>query len=388
MSDETIYMDNNATGYPDPDVVEVVLGATRDLYGNPSSHHELGQQGARAIEAARSTLATLVDCNPRDVTFTSGATEANNLAIIGLWEQTRLTDPDRSRMLIGATEHPSVLEVSRHLQSRGASVSTLPVDHLGRVRLEELDAALDERTLLVSVMLANNETGVTAEIEDIVGMTHANGAWLHSDATQAIGRLPVSFNELGIDLLTLSGHKFHGPKGVGALIAGRKVPLSCIMHGGGQEQGLRSGTLNTPGIVGLGVAARNANSHLPDTEQISLLRERFIAGLVEAIPSVTLNGEGARRLCNTVNIRFSGADAEAVMAGMPRIACSSGSACSSAVPTPSPVLMAMGIDPVAASEAIRFSLSRFNSEDEVGQAVSIVAESVCYVRQLLGFEVA
>ena len=379
-----IYLDNNASTAPDPLVVEAVGNALRQLVANPSSHHAAGLAAARQIETARELLAALVDCRPREVVFTSGATEANNLAMQGVWLGTRTTAPNRNRIVIGATEHPAIYEVATELEHLGAELVVVPVNGCGVLDLFQLAAAVNDKTLLVSVMAANNETGVISALDEVVKIAHEHGAWVHSDATQAIGRIPVSFSALDLDLLSLSAHKMHGPKGVGALVCSRQVPLAGIAIGGGQERGLRSGTLNTPGIVGLGVAANLARSRLQEYTQIEKLRDSFVGKLTQMIPAIEENGRGAARLPNTANLRFVGADADAVMAGMPLLSCSSGSACASAVPTPSPVLLAMGLSSAAASESLRFSLSRTTTEHELNAAVEIISAAVMHVRTTLG----
>jgi cysteine desulfurase len=388
VSDGLIYLDNNASGAPDPVVLDAVIGAMRDLYGNPSSQHAEGAGSAQAVEIARAQIADAFGCNPQDIVFTSGATESNNLALIGLWEASTRAKDGRDGIVISATEHPSVIKVAEYLKGRGATVSIVPVGSDGQINLEILESMVDERTLIVSVMLANNETGVVGPVADVVRTSREVGALVHCDAAQAPGRIPVSMSELEVDLMTMSGHKMHGPKGVGLLVATRAVPIACHLHGGGQERGRRSGTLNTPGIVGLGVAAEIAKAAVQKSDEIALLRDRLEAGLRQLIPATTFNGDEGKRLGNTSNARFLDADAEAVMAGMSTIACSSGSACSSSVPTPSPVLISMGADPIAASESIRFSLSRFTTESEIDRAIHIIAESVGYVRRSLGSRVA
>lgn len=379
-----IYLDNNASTAPDPRVVEAVANALRELVANPSSQHAAGQAAAAQIEAAREQLAALLGCRSREVVFTSGATEANNLALLGAWLGTRTTTPNRNRVVIGATEHPAVHEVAAELVRLGAELVVVPVHSSGLLDLAQLASAVDNRTLIVSVMAANNETGVISALAEVVAIAHGHGAWVHSDATQAVGRIPLSFAALDLDLLSMSAHKMHGPKGVGALVCSRQVPLTGIAIGGGQEHGLRSGTLNTPGIIGLGVAATLARSRLAENAQIEKLRDWFVEQLTQKIPAVEETGHSIVRLPNTANLRFVGADADAVMAGMPLLACSSGSACSSAVPTPSPVLLAMGLSSTAASECLRFSLSRTTTEIELSAAVEIICAAVQHVRTTLG----
>ncbi len=385
MSRDLIYLDNNASTEPLPEVVTSVAEAMSTTWGNSASVHDAGRLAADQIEQARESVARLLGARGSQVVFTSGATEANNLALGGLWEGSRLTVPERTEVIVGATEHTAVLEVADRLAKAGAEVVTIPVDRAGLVDLDALAAAVGDHTLVVSVMAANNETGVIAPLESVSEIAHSVGAYVHSDATQVVGRLPVSFTDLDLDLLSLSGHKMHGPKGVGALVASRRAPLAPQILGGGHERGLRSGTLNTPGIVGLGTAANHADLSAAATEAIKQLRDRLVAGLGVSIDDLEINGEGAPLLPNTANLRFQGAEAEAVMAHMPELACSSGSACSSAIPRPSHVLLAMGLSHQEASDSLRFSLSRFTTVEEIDEAVVRIAEAVANVRRLTGW---
>ena len=267
-------------------------------------------------------------------------------------------------------------------------MTIIPASDSGQISPQALQSVLDERVLVVSAMLANNETGVISPIRDLVELSHSAGALFLCDAVQAAGRVPVSFDEIGADLMTLSGHKMHGPKGIACLIAGRGVPIGAHSHGGGQERGLRSGTLNTAGIVGFGIAAELADRSTQDSASIAAMRDQLEGAILGSVRNSTVNGSTASRLCNTSNIRFEGADAEAVMANMPSLACSSGSACSSAIPTPSPVLRAMGMSAEAADESIRFSLSRFTTAEEICSAIATVSVAVDYVRHATGSRVA
>ncbi|CAB4365380.1 MAG: aminotransferase class V-fold PLP-dependent enzyme [Actinobacteria bacterium] len=385
---DTIYLDNNASTAPDPLVIAAVSEAMASLPGNASSHHAFGFQAADAVERARGSVAGLVGARVRDVVFTSGATEANNLALIGLWEASRIDSPSRVRVLVGATEHPAVLEVADYLATRGALVHRVRVDSLGRLDLNDLKAHLTDDVLVVSVMAANNETGTLAPLPEVSDLAHSVGALVHSDCTQAMGRVSVDMTRDGLDFMSLSAHKMHGPKGVGALVVRRGVVVFPQLRGGGHERGLRSGTINTPGVVGLGVAAELAASRLGEAIAIRAMTDKFIAKLENTVPEVELNGHPDDRLPNTANLRFVGADAEAVMMGMPQVACSTGSACSAAVPTPSPVLLAMGKSQQHAAESLRFSLSRTTTHEELMTAADLVRDSVAYVRSQLGHEVA
>lgn len=388
MSSGVIYLDNNATTPPDPVVIDAVAVCLHENFGNAASHHLPGSLALEAIEKARALVAALVGCRPQDVIFTSGATEANNLAICGLWGASRSLQPARDTILVGATEHPSVLETASSLERCGARVIPVPVDPYGVIDLGVLADLADDRTLLASVMAANNETGTLAPLEAVVSIARRAGAYVHSDATQFIGRLPFEFAALDLDLAALSAHKMHGPKGAGALLVRRGVPVAEQIHGGGHERGLRSGTLNTPGIVGFGLAAELAAQRLNEAVEIARLRDRLQMELCRRLEGVSLNGHPTERLPNTLNLRFAGADAEAVMASMPQVACSSGSACSSAVPEPSHVLLAMGLDYEAADECLRFTLSRMTTEPEIDAAVEAIAAAVSYVRSASAVEVS
>lgn len=385
MSHDSIYLDNNGSTSPLDDVAASVTEAMTSFWGNPASAHNAGRLAAERIEQSRECVANLIGARASQIVFTSGATEANNLALSGLWEASRLTVPERIQIVVGQTEHPAVLEVADWLAKAGAEVVTLPVDQSGLIDLNALMDTVSDRTLVVSAMAANNETGVISPIEVVAEIAHSVGAFVHSDATQVVGRLPLSFLDLDLDLLSLSGHKMHGPKGVGALVASRRTPLAPQVLGGGHERGLRSGTLNTPCIVGLGVAAERADVTPAAIAAVAKLRDRFVAGLNASVDGIEINGAGAPCLPNTTNLRFAGAEAEAVMANMPDVACSSGSACSSAIPRPSHVLLAMGLTHEEASESLRFSLSRFTTTTEIDEAVARTSAAVQNVRHLTGW---
>jgi cysteine desulfurase len=376
-----IYLDNNASTAPDPLVIDAVADALRHLFANPSSSHPWGREAASAVEQARERVALLLGCPSSWVTFTSGATESDGLAVRGAWEATRRSGSPRDTIIVGATEHQAVLEAARSLEPCGARVEVAPVDRHGVIDLNALSEALDDRVVLVSMMAANSETGTLAPLSDIVRLARRSGALVHSDATQMVGRLPFDILSLDLDLVSLSGHKMHGPKGVGALVARRDVPLAPQIYGGGHERGLRSGTLNTPGIVGLGVAGALAAERFGEAAGIARLRDRLYDGLAGSDLGVSLNGHPTARLPNTLNVRFTGADAEAVMASLRTVACSAGSACSSGVPEPSHVLLAMGLNPDAAAECLRFSLSRETTETEIDAAVGEIASAVKFVRE-------
>ena len=374
-----IYLDNNATTALDERVLGAMLPALRHV-GNPSSAHPAGQTAHSWVEDARRQVAALLDASPREIVFTSGSTEANNLALKGLVHG---ADSGRRRVVSVTTEHPAILETLRALEAYGAQVILVPVDHSGLVDLQLLSDAVDDRTLLVTVMAANNETGVLAPLPQIAEIAHARGAILHTDATQLLAWGGIDVEALGVDLLSLSGHKMHGPQGVGALYVRRECSrrLVPVQHGGGHERGMRSGTLNTAGIVGLGAAAEIAVREGPtEAQRIRMLRDLLHHELEESAGPVILNGHPVDRLPGTLNLAFAGADADAVMAGAPSVAIATGSACSTGHPGPSHVLTAMGVDEEQAACSLRFGLSRFTTTEEVTTAVSLVAASVARVR--------
>lgn len=380
MSD--IYLDNNATTALDERVLDAMLPALRHV-GNPSSAHAAGEAARNWVEDARRKVAALLDASPREIVFTSGSTEANNLALQGL---VRGADPRRRRVVSVTTEHPAILETLRALEAQGAEVFLVPVDHGGIVDLQRLSDAVDDETLMVTVMAANNETGVLAPLPQIAEVAHARGALLHTDATQLLVWGSVDVDQLGPDLLSLSGHKMHGPQGVGALYIRRDCiwRLAAIQHGGGHESGIRSGTLNTAGIVGLGAAAAIAATDGPGTaRKVRALRDQLYRELESSAAPAILNGHPIDRLPGTLNVSFPGADSEAVMAGAPLVAVATGSACSTGHPGPSHVLTAMGIDAQQAACSLRFGLSRFTTEEEVATAAAMIGASVMRVRRML-----
>lgn len=384
-----INLDHNATTAPDPRVVDVVAATMVSATGNPSSQHGLGQAARRVVDLAREQIAAALGASPREVLFTSGATEANNLALLGVWAaaDTHGATSTRNAVIVGATEHPAVLEPARALaRMHGATVVEAPVHPDGTLDLDVFADLVTHQTLLVSLMLANNETGVLHPVARAAEIAHEQGALVHTDATQGPGRIPVDLADLGVDLMSVSGHKMHGPRGVGALVfdSYARVPggaslLEPLMHGGAQERGLRPGTYNTAGIAGFGVAATLVGERLAQSADLASRRDAFEAALVDRI-GVTVNGTGAPRLPNTTNVRFVGADAEAVLAGTPEVACSTGSACSSGISHASHVLTAMGLEDLAARECVRFSLSTASSHAELHYAVGLIADTVTHVR--------
>ena len=378
--EQEIYLDHNATTPLDERVLAAMEPFLRIAFGNAASvQHATGRAAADAVEQARAEVADLLGASPREVVFTSGATEANNLAIKGL----ALAATDCRHLVSCVTEHPAVLEPLAWLGRRGFEVDLVGVDADGMVDLAMLERVLRPDTLLVSVMAANNEIGTLAPLAEIGQLAHQVGALFHTDATQLVGQLPLGLDAAQVDLLSLSAHKFYGPKGVGALYVRRRlpVPIEPLIHGGGHERGLRSGTSNVAGCVGLGAAARLvAEEGHAAAGRLSWLRDKLHNRLAAALDGVRLNGHPSHRLPSTVNLCFAGADADAVMANMPGVAVSSGSACSSATPAPSHVLRAMGRSAEEATASIRFGVGRRTTLADVDRAVPQVVAAVSRVR--------
>jgi len=366
---EVIYFDNNATTQPLPEVVEAVGTMVRDEYANPSSVHQFGQAARHRVECAREQVASLIGASAKEIIFTSGGTESINLAIRGALG----IHPDRRHIVTTAVEHSATLRVMERLEDEGFRVDYVGVDHAGRLDENEWTEKLTDDTAVASLMHANNETGVVFDVRRAATIAADRGAAVHVDAIQSAAKLPIDISSWPVQLLSLSAHKFHGPKGVGALYVRRRTRIEPLIVGGGQERQLRGGTENVPGIVGMGVAAEIART---DREAVShrvgALRDALEAGLLAAMPSARVNGRGAPRVSNTTNIGFEGLEAEAVLIVLSEagICASSGSACSSGSLEPSHVLKAMGIEERVAHGAIRFSLSRFSTPAEVERAVA------------------
>ena len=378
-----VYLDYNGSAPLDPRVAEIMVPVLREGTGNASSIHRFGRQQNAAVEEARDHVAAMVGGRPSNVVFTAGATEANNLALRGAVEG---ATADRPRILISAVEHASVWQTARWLDEHGSTkLDIIPVTKGGFVDLDALESMMDTDVLLVSVMAANSETGVLNPMEEIAERAHAVGALLHCDATQSAGRLPFDLDRTGADLVSLSSHKICGPTGVGALVGTRRGlrKLRPIIHGGGHEQGLRSGSLNVAGVVGFGAAARIATEErMSESARVAEARDRLTAALKSRLAGVYEIGDVARRLANTANIRFEGADAEAVVTNMDPVAVSTGSACGSGSIEPSEVLLAMGVPRDAAFESVRFSLGRFTTREDVDLAVESAVAAVEHVRNM------
>ncbi len=371
-----IYLDNQATTPCDPRVVTAMLPYFSEAFGNPhSAEHALGREAEAAVERARAEVAALIGASPREIIFTSGATESNNLAIKGAARfAARMGSPKR-RVITVATEHKCVLEATRDLAEEGFEPVFLPVAPDGRLDLAAFRAALAAPTLLVSVMAANNETGVLQDIATLATLARDCGALFHTDAAQAAGKIPLDVAAQGIDLLSISGHKLYGPKGIGALYVRHRprVRLAPLISGGGQERGLRSGTLPAPLIVGFGEACRIARAEMAaETARLAALRDRLLARLRAAIPGIALNGSRDHRLAGNLNLAFPGARAETLLADLPDLCLSTGSACSSAAIEPSYVLRAMGIAPEIAAASLRIGIGRFTSAAEIDTAAEML----------------
>lgn len=379
-----IYMDNNSTTRVDPRVLEVMLPFFSEHYGNAASRtHAFGWKAEEAVELAREQVAALIAADPKEIVFTSGATESNNLAIKGVAAMHRLQG---NHIVTARTEHRAVLDPCRRLERDGFEVTYLPVDRLGQVTAQQVADALTPRTILVTIMAANNEIGTLQPVADIGRLCKARGVLFHTDAVQAAGKLPLHVEDVGADLLSLSAHKLYGPKGVGALYVRRRQPhvrLEPLLDGGGHERGMRSGTLPVPSIVGFGAACTVCQHELADeAERLRRLRERLFLGLQNGLDEIHLNGHPVERLPGNLNISFAYVQGEALMMAMKNVAVSSGSACTSASVEPSYVLRACGVPDDLAHTSIRFGLGRFNTEEEVDFVVGEVIRAVERLRSL------
>ena len=377
------YLDHNATTPLAPTVLETVTTVLREQFGNASSVHMFGQMAKAQVDGARAAVADLIGARPQEIVFTSGGTEADNLAIRGAAEA---AGPGRKRHLIAsAIEHEAVLKTLKALSRRGWTTTLLPVDESGIVAPDALEAALTDETVLVSVMHANNEIGTVQPIAELAAMARRRGALFHTDAVQSAGKLPIAVDRLGVDLLSLSAHKLNGPKGVGALWVRRGVRLVASQTGGGQERNRRAGTENVPGIAGFGAAARNAAAALDGRPaDVGALRDRLETGILDNVPGAVVNGDRGRRVSNTTNISFEGVEAESLLItlDLEGVAVSTGSACSSGTLEPSHVLRAMGCSPHRTQSSIRFSLGLGNTAEQIDRVVEILPRVVGKLRTL------
>ncbi|MEJ2254861.1 MAG: cysteine desulfurase family protein [Nitrospirota bacterium] len=366
-----IYLDHNATTPVEPEVAEAMAEAQREGFGNPSSCHLPGVRARQFVETARSRVAGLLGARQEEIYFTSGGTESNNLAILGLARRR-----PKGHVVTSAVEHPSVIQAVRYLLSQGFQATLVGVDGDGRVRVDEVERAIRDDTVLITVMHSNNETGVLQPIEDIARLARSRKVPFHTDAAQSVGKVPVSAE--ACDMLTVAGHKLYGPKGVGALYVRRGIALEPILFGAGHEKGLRPGTENVSGVVGLGVACELAGREREARgRHVEALAERFLSGLRRNVSALRLNGHPALRLPGTLNLCCPGVDSTSLTAALgDRIAMSSGSACHAGERKPSAVLMAMGVSEDEALSSVRFSLGKDNTEEEMDRAVRILSETL------------
>lgn len=375
---QPIYLDYNATTPVDPRVFEAMLPYLRDHFGNPSSSHAYGVQARTAVEQARGQVAALLGCAPDEIVFTGSGSEANNLAIKGIAEANR----NRGNHIITTqVEHPAVLEPCRYLERRGFQVTYLPVDQYGMVDPNDVARAITPHTILITVMHANNEVGTLQPITAIGRIARTHGIPFHTDAAQSVGKIATQVDELQVDLLTVAGHKLYAPKGVGALYLRRGLQVEPLIHGAGHEYGRRASTENVAGIVGLGEACRIAGENLAETAvQLRTLRDRLHQRLITHGAEIFLNGHPTERLPNTLNVSFAGIDSSRLLTTLPEVAVSTGSACHAGQTEPSSVLLAMGVHRDVALGAVRFSLGRWTTEEEVDQAVTLLVERVSRLR--------
>ena len=377
LASEIVYLDNHSTTVCDRRVIEAMIPFFATDYANPSNGlHVLGRRAAGAVESAREQVAALIGARPEEIAFTSGATESNNLAMLGLTSRALGV---RRRIMVSPIEHKSVLDAGKHLATLGYEIAFLPVDGKGTVDVQAAANLIDDATLLVSVQTANNEIGTIQPIAEIAAIAHARGAVVHSDAAQAVGKIGLDVTKLGVDLLSISGHKLYGPKGVGALYVrggATTKKLAPLFHGGDQERGLRPGTLNVPGIVGLGQAcALCATEMIDEAARVSRLRDDLEKNLLAAMPQVRRNGNLTNRLPGNSSLTFPGVEADALLMNVPELALSTGSACTSGAPDPSHVLTAIGLPRDLALSTVRVGLGRFNSESDVRTAVSLLSQA-------------
>jgi len=379
-----IYMDNHATTPVDPRVFEAMRPYLTEIFGNSASrNHSFGWQAEEATDKARKQVADLIGATAKEIVFTSGATESDNLALKGV---AQMYAEKGNHIITAATEHKAILDTCKRLEKEGCRVTYLPVQTNGLVDLDELRAAITDKTILISIMYANNEIGVLQPVREIGKIARERGVLFHTDGTQSAGKVPVNVNADNIDLMSISAHKMYGPKGVGALYVRRRAPrvqLTAQMDGGGHERGMRSGTLNVPGIVGLGEACAIAQKEMPEeSKRMAFLRDKLRGKLMNALDEVYINGTEEHRLPNNLNISFAYVEGESLLMGINDVAVSSGSACTSATLEPSYVLKALGAGDDLAHSSIRFGLGRFNTEEEVDYVADKVIDVVKKLREL------
>ena len=379
-----IYLDYSATTPVDPQVLETMLPYFTNVFGNAASrNHSYGWEAEEAVENARQQVADLIGATAKEIIFTSGSTESNNMALLGIIEMYK----ERGNHIITClTEHKAILDPAHYLETKGVDVTYLEVDKDGMIDLEKLKRSITDKTILISLMAANNEIGVLHPIKEIGKIAREKNVFFHTDATQAVGKIPMDVEEMNIDLLSLSGHKIYAPKGVGALYVRRRNPrvrISPIVHGGGHERGMRSGTMNVTGIIGLGKACEVCKNTLQESmKNIKVLRERLHKGLTDKIDYLVLNGHPENRLPGILNLSFCYIEGESLMMGIEDIAVSSGSACTSASLEPSYVLRALGVGDEAAHSSIRFSIGRFTTEEEIDRVVEKMVSVATRLREM------
>ena len=379
-----IYLDNNATTPIDPRVLEAMMPYLTDTFGNAASRtHAFGHAAAAAVDRGREQVAALIGADVKEIVWTSGATESDNLAIKGAAFAGRAKG---DHIITQVTEHKAVLDTCKWLERQGFRVTYLPVDRTGRIDLAQLEAAVTDKTILVTIMLANNEIGTIQPIEEIGRLCAARGILFHCDATQAVGKVPIDVQKQNIHLLSMSGHKLYGPKGVGALYVRMKDPrvkLEPILHGGGHERGYRSGTLNVPGIVGIGKACELSGAEMAtESPRLAGIRDRFWTNLSGRVEEIYRNGNAEHCLPNTINVSFAYVEGESIMLNILEIAVSSGSACTSATLEPSYVLTACGVTDETAHGSLRFSLGRFNTEEQMEYTADRLVETINRLREM------
>jgi len=379
-----IYLDNNATTRTSPEVLQEMLPFFSDLYGNPSSMHTFGGQLHRKIEQSREMVASLIGALPEEIIFTGCGTESDNTALMSAAE----SFPRRKHLITSRVEHPAVLNFCQHLAKKGWRLTYLPVNNLGQLDMNLLLKSIDEDTTLVSIMYANNETGVIFPIKEISELLRERGILFHTDAVQAVGKLPIDLRTLPVDMLSLSGHKLHAPKGIGALYVRKGTRFSPYIIGGHQENGRRAGTENVASIIGLGKACQLAQKYQEkEMQYLSTLRDRLENGLLKCCPDVRVNGDVNNRLPNTTNVSFEYIEGEAILLRLNEynVCASSGSACTSGSLEPSHVLRAMGVPFTAVHGSIRFSLSRYNTNEEIDKVIELMPPVIKELRQLSPF---
>lgn len=373
MGEMKVYFDNNASTPIDPNVIVEMEAFIRQYYGNPSSAHWFGKKGREAVDMARRQVAELIGANPHEIIFTSGGSESNNHALKGVAFALK---GKGNHIVTSVIEHPAIINPCKYLETKGFKVTYVGVDEYGCVNVDDIDAAIIDETILVSVMHANNETGTIQPIAEIGRICRKRGIYFHSDAAQSIGKIPVDVNELGVDLLSVAGHKFHAPKGVGALYIREGVDVEPLIHGASHEMGRRAGTENVAGVVGLGKTSLMSAVRMDEySKNIQYLRDLLYEKL-KGIAAVKLNGHPTQRLPNTLNVSFEGIDSSALVSRLEDVALSTGSACHDQVRRPSTVLTAMNIPAELAMGAVRFSLGRFNTADEVNYVVDEIKRVV------------